>query len=89
MNRHGNVIDLQQPVNEQTLDEEDEDDLPTGDDIVHTALCVECRHGRIVRVHAADPATGRLPGIDLGNRSKLCSDLRLAGDHRRLLAAAG
>ncbi len=36
-----------QPINEQTLDEEDDDDLPTSDTIVHTALCVECRHGRL------------------------------------------
>lgn len=36
------------PINEQKLDDQDaEDDLPTSDDIVHTALCVECRHGRL------------------------------------------
>ena len=36
------------PINEQVLtDEEDDDDLPTSDDVVHTALCVECRHGRL------------------------------------------
>ncbi len=34
-------------VNQQALDEEDEDDLPTGDDIVHTAVCVQARHGRL------------------------------------------
>ncbi len=37
----------QLPINEQVLDEEDEDDLPTSEDVVRTALCVECRHGRI------------------------------------------
>ena len=34
-------------INEQVLDEEDDDNLPTSNDIVRTALCVECRHGRI------------------------------------------
>lgn len=42
----------QLPINEQVpderpTDEADEDDLPTSDDIVRTALCVECRHGRL------------------------------------------
>jgi uncharacterized protein (DUF2126 family)/transglutaminase-like putative cysteine protease len=37
----------QQPINEQLLDDEDEDHLPTSEDVVHTALCVECRHGRL------------------------------------------
>ena len=37
-----------QAVNEQVIDQIDEDDdLPTSDDVVHTALCVECRHGRL------------------------------------------
>lgn len=34
-------------IHEQVLDVEDEDDLPTADDVVRTALCVECRHGRL------------------------------------------
>ncbi|MEM9643799.1 MAG: transglutaminase family protein, partial [Planctomycetota bacterium] len=35
-------------INEQVLDAvEEDDDLPTSDDIIHTALCVECRHGRL------------------------------------------
>lgn len=34
-------------LNPQQLDEEDDDDLPTSEDIVHTALCVQCRHGRL------------------------------------------
>ncbi|QEG42650.1 transglutaminase family protein [Roseimaritima ulvae] len=36
-----------QPVNEQALQVEDDDDLPTSEDVVRTALCVECRHGRL------------------------------------------
>ena len=47
----------QQLVNEQTLDAADDDDLPTSDDVVHTALCVECRHGRL---HVFMPPTQRL-----------------------------
>lgn len=35
------------PINEQVLDQEDEDDLPTSEDVVRTALCIECRHGRL------------------------------------------
>lgn len=34
-------------INPQTLDDEDDDELPTSDDVVRTALCVEARHGRI------------------------------------------
>ncbi|MEM7476965.1 MAG: transglutaminase family protein, partial [Planctomycetota bacterium] len=36
------------PINPQYVDDfAEEDGLPTGEDIIHTALCVECRHGRI------------------------------------------
>ncbi len=45
------------PVNEQKLDEEDPDDLPTSDDVISTALCVECRFGRL---HVFMPPTQRL-----------------------------
>ncbi|EMI17217.1 transglutaminase domain-containing protein [Rhodopirellula maiorica SM1] len=45
------------PVNEQTLDEEDPDDLPTSNDVISTALCVECRFGRL---HVFMPPTQRL-----------------------------
>lgn len=45
------------PVNQQTLDEEDDDDLPTGDTIVHTALCIEARFGRL---HVFMPPAQRL-----------------------------
>ena len=44
-------------INEQVLDEEDDDDLPTSDDVVRTALCVECRHGRL---HVFMPPTQRI-----------------------------
>ena len=44
-------------INEQTLDEEDDDDLPTSEDVVRTALCVECRHGQ---VHVFMPPTQRM-----------------------------
>ncbi|EMI42615.1 DUF2126 domain-containing protein [Rhodopirellula sp. SWK7] len=44
-------------VNEQTLDDVDEDDLPTHNDIVHTALCVEARFGRL---HVFMPPAQRL-----------------------------
>jgi len=46
-----------QPVNEQFLQEEDDDDLPTGEDVVRTALCVERRHGRL---YVFMPPTQRL-----------------------------
>ena len=36
-----------QAINQQVLEPEEEDDLPTNDDLVRTALCVECRHGRL------------------------------------------
>jgi uncharacterized protein (DUF2126 family) len=45
------------PINEQVLAPEDDDDLPTSDDIVRTALCVECRHGRL---YVFMPPTQRL-----------------------------
>ncbi|TWT86118.1 transglutaminase family protein [Neorhodopirellula pilleata] len=45
------------PVNQQTLDDEDDDDLPTSDTIVHTALCVEARFGRL---HVFMPPAQRL-----------------------------
>ncbi len=46
-----------QHVNEQLLDDEADDDLPTSDDVVHTALCIECRHGRL---HVFMPPAQRL-----------------------------
>ncbi len=49
--------EFRQQVNEQLLDEEDDDDLPTSDDVVHTALCIECRHGRL---HVFMPPAQRL-----------------------------
>lgn len=45
------------PVNRQVLDEELPDDLPTSDEVVGTALCVEERFGRI---HVFMPPTHRL-----------------------------
>ncbi|MEM9825602.1 MAG: transglutaminase family protein [Planctomycetota bacterium] len=48
-------------INPQVLSDEDEfvldDDLPGGEDLVRTALCVECRHGRL---HVFMPPTQRL-----------------------------
>ncbi|QDT04560.1 hypothetical protein K227x_29520 [Rubripirellula lacrimiformis] len=44
-------------INEQELDEEVADELPTSDDVVGTALCVECRFGRL---HIFMPPTQRL-----------------------------
>lgn len=44
-------------VNEQVLDAEDDNDLPTSKDVVRTALCVECRHGRL---HVFVPPAQRL-----------------------------
>ncbi len=46
-----------QLINEQVLDEEDDSQRPTGETVVHTALCVECRHGRL---HLFMPPTQRL-----------------------------
>ena len=43
-------------ISPQILDPEDDDDLPTSDDIVHTALCVQCRFGRL---HVFMPPTQR------------------------------
>lgn len=34
-------------IHPQVLDEEDDDNLPTSEDVVQTALCVECRYGRL------------------------------------------
>ncbi|TWU39000.1 hypothetical protein Q31b_40800 [Novipirellula aureliae] len=45
------------PINEQILDDEVDDDLPTSDDVVNTALCVECRYGRL---HVFMPPAQRL-----------------------------
>jgi uncharacterized protein (DUF2126 family)/transglutaminase-like putative cysteine protease len=42
-----NEKEKRKDINPQVLDEEDDDNLPTNDDIVRTALCVECRHGRL------------------------------------------
>lgn len=53
--RHESAATAQ--VNEQILDDENDDDLPTGDDLVRTALCVECRHGRL---HVFMPPVQRL-----------------------------
>ncbi|MEM6365804.1 MAG: transglutaminase family protein, partial [Planctomycetota bacterium] len=39
--------DTRARINPQVLDEEDDDHLPTSDDLIQTALCVECRYGRI------------------------------------------
>ncbi len=47
----------QLPVNPQTLDQADGGATPSGDDVVHTALCIECRHGRL---HVFMPPTQRL-----------------------------
>lgn len=47
----------QRNINEQRLDTEDDDELPTSDDVVGTALCVECRFGRL---HVFMPPTQRL-----------------------------
>tara|TARA_R110002049_G_scaffold4601_4_gene31944 strand:- start:213740 stop:217108 length:3369 start_codon:yes stop_codon:yes gene_type:complete len=44
-------------INPQRLDVEDEDDLPTNEDVISTALCVECRNGRL---HIFMPPTQRL-----------------------------
>ncbi|MEM1069322.1 MAG: transglutaminase family protein [Planctomycetota bacterium] len=44
-------------INEQILDEEDDDHRPTSEEIVRTAMCVECRHGRL---HVFMPPTQRL-----------------------------
>ncbi len=44
------------PVNPQALDEEDDENLPSVTDEVRTALCVECRYGRL---HVFMPPTQR------------------------------
>ncbi len=65
------------PINEQLLeDTDDEDDLPTSDDVVHTALCVECRHGRL---YVFLPPTQRLEDyLDLVSAiEQTCRELQL------------
>lgn len=65
-------------VNEQSIDELDEDDeLPTSEDVVHTALCVECRHGRL---HVFMPPTQRVDDyLDLiAAIEQTCAELELA-----------
>ncbi|HBV63508.1 MAG TPA: IMP dehydrogenase [Rhodopirellula sp.] len=58
---HGDVSDRDQfvgsGINKQQLEQEDDNNLPTNEDIVRTALCVEVRHGRI---HVFLPPTQRL-----------------------------
>ncbi len=49
--------DYNRNINEQELDEENPDELPTSDDVIGTALCVECRFGRL---HLFMPPTQRL-----------------------------
>ncbi|MGB0600017.1 MAG: DUF2126 domain-containing protein [Rubripirellula sp.] len=63
-------------VNPQVLDEEDDDHLPTNDDIVRTALCVECRFGRL---HVFMPPTQRAEDyLDLiAAIEKTCVQLQL------------
>jgi uncharacterized protein (DUF2126 family) len=63
-------------INEQVLDEEDDDDLPTGEDVVRTALCVECRHGRL---HVFMPPTQRMEDyLDLISAIEdTCAELKL------------
>ncbi len=66
-----------QTVNEQTIDEVDkDDDLPTSDDIIHTALCVECRHGRL---HVFMPPVSRMEDyLDLVSAiEQTCEKLKL------------
>ena len=46
-----------QQINEQVLDFDDDDDLPGGNDVIRTAMCIECRHGKI---HVFMPPTQRL-----------------------------
>lgn len=48
---------LSQTINEQTLDEPDKDRSPTDETVVHTALCVEPRFGRL---HVFMPPTQRI-----------------------------
>ncbi len=65
-------------INEQVLaKEDDDDDLPTSDDVVHTALCVECRHGRL---YVFLPPTQRLEDyLDLVSAIEVsCQTLGLA-----------
>ncbi len=66
----------QLPINEQVLEEADEDDLPTSEDVVRTALCVECRHGRL---HVFMPPTQRIEDyLDLISAIEdTCSELGL------------
>ncbi|TWU61006.1 hypothetical protein V7x_53170 [Crateriforma conspicua] len=66
-----------QPINEQVIDEIDEDDdLPTSEDVVHTALCIECRHGRL---HVFMPPVNRMEDyLDLINAiEQTCERLQL------------
>lgn len=44
---HQDDVDPRGQINPQRLDEEDDDNLPTNGDLVQTALCVECRYGRL------------------------------------------
>ncbi|TWT82260.1 hypothetical protein CA13_37220 [Planctomycetes bacterium CA13] len=68
---------LELPVNEQVLDEEIPDESPTSEDIVNTALCVECRYGRL---HIFMPPTQRLEDyLDLVNAVELtCKTLNIS-----------
>jgi len=72
-------VDIDLPflrINPQTLDVEDDDDLPTSEDLVSTALCVEVRHGRL---HVFMPPTQRLEDyLDLvAAIEQTCATLKL------------
>ncbi|MEM6778244.1 MAG: transglutaminase family protein [Planctomycetota bacterium] len=74
---HGEAPDHRDRINQQVLDEEDDDHLPTSDDVVQTALCVECRYGRL---HIFMPPTQRIEDyLDLiAAIEKTCRDLEVA-----------
>ena len=60
---------------------------PSPRDVVHTALCVEAREGRLhVFMPPLDPVRG-LPGARRRGRATAAAALRLAGDARGLPAA--
>ncbi|MEM6692692.1 MAG: transglutaminase family protein, partial [Planctomycetota bacterium] len=50
-------IESMEKVNEQRIDEFDEESPPASGDVIRTAICVECRHGRL---YVFMPPTQRL-----------------------------
>jgi len=73
---HDAEADHRERINPQVLDEENDENLPTSRDVVQTALCIECRYGRL---HVFMPPTQRVEDyLDLVSAvEQTCANLKL------------